>query len=691
MNYFQDQINALGQQLTQMEAIANALPAESAERRQILDIVNQTKTAMMGMNAANKQSFSGFERIIGYMKTMLVYRGLRKMWSEAKEYATGYADSLKEIQVVTQMSDDQVESMSEHFKTMSKDLGVSMTEIANAATIFYRQGLGDEQVAERLTWATKYSKIAKITIEDAAQSLTATMNSISDLNNDAQRVVDVFTYMGDHAATSGAEISTAMQKAAATADNAGMEFEFLAASIASVSATTRQNAESIGTAFNTMMARLHSIKQRGFNEEDETKINDVAKALASAGIKLMDADGEWRRFDAILTELSGKWVNLTDKQQSYIATTMAGVRAQNYFIALMKDMSKGIEGGSKMWELYNGAMNSAGIVNDKYATWLTSTEAAQQRLTAAVEQFFTVLNTDDALRGFYNNIAGFVEVFTKGTEAMNGMNLVIPLIIGGIIALGIAIKSIIASGGLVGVFTSHPYATIAAAVISVVVAVTTLVGAMSEADKGIDHFGTSATSVAKKLSELENNMTQVASKQKEWTDKAEKLTALRDKYTELTTQTKLTADQQAELKKVLGEIQSASPTAGAAIDGITNHFEYQRNVVQALNNDIAQYTENARKILKSEAEQTGFKDLSDQISETLEQQASAEGSWAEMHASYQEYKKRHIAEYNNDLDKLARDWFFGTETQEGKYTPGYADVLWQNAFGDNDTPYGPLA
>ena len=52
------------------------------------------------------------------------------------------------------------------------------------------------------------------------------------------------------------------------------------------------------------MARLHSIKKTGYNEEDETKINDVAKALASVGIELMNQDGEWNRLDDIFTQIA---------------------------------------------------------------------------------------------------------------------------------------------------------------------------------------------------------------------------------------------------------------------------------------------------------------------------------------------------------------------------------------------------
>jgi len=99
-----------------------------------------------------------------------------------------------------------------------------------------------------------------------------------DIQGNIERIVDVFLYLGDTAATSGEEIGKAMQKASASATEFGLSFEWLGTYIATVAEQTRQAPESIGNAFNSMLARLHNIKQKGFNEEDETKINDVAKA-----------------------------------------------------------------------------------------------------------------------------------------------------------------------------------------------------------------------------------------------------------------------------------------------------------------------------------------------------------------------------------------------------------------------------
>ena len=55
------------------------------------------------------------------------------------------------------------------------------------------------------------------------------------------------------------------------------------------------------------MARLHSIKQKGYNEEDGTQINDVAKALGTIDVALMDNEGNWRSMSDIFDNIAVKW------------------------------------------------------------------------------------------------------------------------------------------------------------------------------------------------------------------------------------------------------------------------------------------------------------------------------------------------------------------------------------------------
>ena len=367
-------------------------------------------------------------------------------------------------------------------------MSVSATEVARAAVEFWRQGLGEGETEKRLKASIQYAKISAMEFDEAAELITAATNT---MEVSAQRVADVFAYLGDASASGADEIGVAMQKASASAVEFGLSFEWLGAYIATISEKTRQAPEVIGTSLNSIMARLHSIKAKGYNEEDATQINDVAKALATIDVALLDNEGNWRKMSDIYSDIAEKWDMLDSKTKSYIATTMAGTRQQNYFLALMNDMSKGIEGGSRAYELYTGAMNAAGTASQKYAVWQESVEAAQNRLTAATQTFYSLLDAD-WMKGFYNGAADLVEVFAAGTDALGGWNIMIPAISAGLIGLiAVVMKAIaaikamraalMAGEGIAAAMSGGAIGAIIAAVAALTTVITMIAGAAASA------------------------------------------------------------------------------------------------------------------------------------------------------------------------------------------------------------------
>lgn len=214
-----------------------------------------------------------------------------------------------------------------------------------------------------------------------------------------------------------------MQKAAAAASAFGLDFKHLGAYIATVADTTRQEASSIGTAFNTILARWHSIKKTGFftDEDGVTRgTNDIDAALKAVdpNLSIFDKNGQWRDMGKLLDDLAKKWPTLTAAQKAYLSTTMAGTKQQNVFLALMNDMSQGIEGQSTMYRLLEGSMNSAGTVATKYETYLKSVQAAQDRFTIAMQKLYDVFVDGKLLSSLYDLGAGFVDTFATGLDGM---------------------------------------------------------------------------------------------------------------------------------------------------------------------------------------------------------------------------------------------------------------------------------
>ena len=504
------------------------------------------------------------------------------------DYASAYYDKLNEIRVVTGKTEAEAEKIGASYRKLAKEMKVTSTELSQAAVTFYRQGLNDAEVNNRLEAVTKYAKVANIEFTSAAEIVTAATNS---MDIDVERVIDVFLRLGDSAATSGEEIGKGMQKAAASAATFGMDFEWLATYIATVSEKLRTAPETIGNAFNTMMARMHSIKEKGFNSEDATKINDVAKALKMVGSELMDQNGQWKEMDDLYIEIANKWDTLNDKEKAYIATTMAGTRQQNVFYALMNDLSKGVEGGSRAWELYAKAVDAAGAANEKYAVWQESVAASQENMNRALEDLYANLQPS-LIKGWYDGVAGLVDVMAKGTEVLGGWNILLPALVVGFVAFrAILIKTTGAATLLSGVMTAlEAHHMIAAVTAFVVVAGLAAVA-----------IGSIASQIKSSKEKYEDAIDAIDKSQEKINDyKALKL-EMESTFESVSGKTKLSASETEKYNSTLEKLSELSGTAKKAVRDLKDGMIDQAEAAGILSAEIDKLIENEKNLSRYQA------------------------------------------------------------------------------------------
>ena len=532
-----------------------------------------------------------------YLSLMAIVRAITSLINNMVEYVSEYSDKMNEIQMVTMKTDSEVAQLADTYRNLAKDMKVSSLDMADAAIYFTRQGLGAAEIEKRLRNVTMYAKVANVEFKDASEIITAVVNSMGLVSEEAedgreaaQRVADVFLNIGDHAATSGQEIGEAMQKASAAAGSFGVSMEWLAAYIATVSETTRQEARTIGTAFNTIIARLHQIKQTGYNQEDETKVNDIAKALSKIDVALMDQEGNWRDMEDILVEIAAQWGELDGKTKSYIATTMAGVKQQNVFLALMNDMSKGVEGNSRAFELHELAVNSDGVATQKYGVYLDGVAASQENLTIAQERFYALLN-ENVIKGWNNVLATIINLTTDVADSFNGLNIIIPVLVAGIVGVRIAITGLNAKLGetvtLASILNKHP-------IMKAIGVATLLVTGLVAAGSALMSVFTGS---AKRFDEANQAIEKYNANIQQATKSQEPLASLQKEIEE---NTALTSDELSKYSGLLDSLGDISLRAKDAVVKLKNGFGDQKEQVAVLNEELDKYIENQHKLAVSE-------------------------------------------------------------------------------------------
>ena len=324
----------------------------------------------------------------------LLRRAVRSAYTAVQELDA----VMTETAVVTDFTVGDMWKQLPQYTKVANELGVATKDVYEAATLYYQQGL-DQQQVEQLNIATL--KLARIASLDAAEATDRMTNALRGFNmelneTNANRIADVYSKLAAITAADVDEISTAMTKTASIASSAGMQFETTAAFLSQIIETTRESAETAGTAMKTVIARFQELKKApdeiGEVDGEIVDANKVEGALRTIGISLRDTNGQFRELDEVFLELSSKWNSLDKNTQRYIATIAAGSRQQSRFIAMMQNYNHTME-------LVDAANNAAGASQQQYEKTLESLESKLARLKNAWNEFALTLANSDLIKG----------------------------------------------------------------------------------------------------------------------------------------------------------------------------------------------------------------------------------------------------------------------------------------------------
>jgi TP901 family phage tail tape measure protein len=86
--------------------------------------------------------------------------------------------------------------------------------------------------------------------------MTAVWNNFDNGSKSLEYYADVLTALGAATASSSDEIAGGLEKFAAVANTVGLSYEYATAALATITATTRQSEDVVGTALKTLFARI---------------------------------------------------------------------------------------------------------------------------------------------------------------------------------------------------------------------------------------------------------------------------------------------------------------------------------------------------------------------------------------------------------------------------------------------------
>lgn len=418
LTQFSSELQKSGMTLEKYRIQLSALGPEG--EKTFLNLAKSVMTADSAIKNSNKlvnDLWISLKNTAKWQLSSSMIKGFMGAVSTAFNYAEDLNKSLNQIQIVTGHSAEQMARFAKQANIAAKELSTTTTAYTDASLIYYQQGLDDANVKARTDITVKAANAAGTNAEEMADYLTAVWNSYKVGSDELERYVDIMAALGAGTATSLEEISTAMEKVASVGEATGVKFEQMSSIIATVSSVTRQSAETVGTAFKTIFARMADLKLDGSVEEDgvTTTLGTVSKQLAQVGVNILDANGELRDMGDVTEELMGKWNTMNEATQQAVAIAVAGKRQYTQLLALMNNQ-----------DMYKDAMNMAtgaeGTLQEQADTYAESWEAAQKRVKAAAQGIYDSLINDDFFIGLNDSIAGVLGLIEKLIDSMGGFS-----------------------------------------------------------------------------------------------------------------------------------------------------------------------------------------------------------------------------------------------------------------------------
>lgn len=335
---------------------------------------------------------------------------------DAYRYAEDLNESLNNIRIVTGKSTAEMAQFAKQANRAAKELNTTTTKYTDASLIYYQQGLDDKQVKARTDVTAKFANVSRENLTTSSEYLTAIWNNFAKGSKNLEYFADVIVALGAATASSSQEIATGLNKFAATAETVGLSYEYATSALATVTATTRQSAEVVGTAFKTLFSRIQDL-ELGKTLDDGTTLGKYSKALDAVGVSIKDSNGELRDMDRILDDIGGKWDTLNKDEQVALAQAVGGVRQYTQFIALMDNWDF-------MKENLETAKGATGELQKQADIFAESWETARKNVKASAEGIYDSLVKDEFWIGLTNGFADglkSVELFADSIGGLKGV------------------------------------------------------------------------------------------------------------------------------------------------------------------------------------------------------------------------------------------------------------------------------
>lgn len=324
LDKFNASLKSSGQSLSSLSS--NLMNAGTSGQQAFLQMATAISSANIQINKSTglmNELWTTMKNTMRWQISSSAIHALQSGLSQAMGYAKSLDRSLNDIRIVTDKSAEDMARFAVQANKAAKAFSTTTVDYSDASLIYFQQGLTDEQVKERTDVTVKMANVVGESAATVSEWMTAIWNNFDDGTRSLESYADVLTRLGAATASSADEIAGGLEKFAAVADTVGLSYDYAATALATITAETRQSEDVVGNALKTIFARIQGLQQ-GETLDDGVTLNKYSQALANVGIQVLDANGNLRDMDILLSEIGDKWTTLSKAEQTALAQTVAG-------------------------------------------------------------------------------------------------------------------------------------------------------------------------------------------------------------------------------------------------------------------------------------------------------------------------------------------------------------------------------
>lgn len=365
-----------------------------------------------------KDTFSHVSEIFGSYQAVDMVQDLgRQMLSNVKTVD----DTLTDLRMATGIAQNDANNLMETYSQLGNELSALGTDVAVSSTEWIKQGESIESANQAAQDSIVLSKIGGLSSEESTKYLTAALKGYQMDTSQAMEVIDKISTVDLMSATDVGGLAEGMSKVASSADLVGVSMDRLLGYLAVIGETTQADMASVGTALNSVFARMGNIKLArldDYKNQTGEDLSNVETVLRGEGIALRDSMGQFRDFGEVLDETAAKWDSFDSVSQNAVAQAFAGTHHRNSFVILMENYEKAME-------YMDEAEASSGSAMEKFDVYTESLSGKITSLQNAFQSLSTTVVSSDFLKGIVDFGTNAVNIINQLIESLGSLNTII--------------------------------------------------------------------------------------------------------------------------------------------------------------------------------------------------------------------------------------------------------------------------